>query len=59
MPFARIVAVAGEPLSVPSQVSRHECEHIRQHLQGEMRRLEIAAETALAGVNEPAGLARG
>lgn len=58
LPFARIVAVAGEPLSVPSEVSRHECELIRQHLQGEMRRLEIAAETALAGVSEPAGLAR-
>lgn len=58
VPFARIVAVAGEPLSVASEASRHECEQIRQHVQNEMHRLEIAAETALAGVDEPAGLAR-
>jgi lysophospholipid acyltransferase (LPLAT)-like uncharacterized protein len=59
VPFARIIAIAGEPVSVPSEASRQECEHIRQHIQDEMRRLEIVAETTLAGADEPAGLARG
>ena len=59
VPFARIVVAAGDPVSVSSEASRDECEHIRQHIQDEMRRLEIVAETTLAGADEPAGLARG
>jgi lysophospholipid acyltransferase (LPLAT)-like uncharacterized protein len=57
LPFARICGVAGEPVAVSPDASRDECERVRQQVEMEMRRLETVAATALAGVDEPTGLA--
>jgi hypothetical protein len=44
--FARIVARAGDPIAVPQEATREECERLRQRLQDELVRTEaIAAES--------------
>jgi len=44
--FARIVARAGEPIAVPADATREDCERLRNRLQDELVRSEaIAAES--------------
>jgi lysophospholipid acyltransferase (LPLAT)-like uncharacterized protein len=45
--FARIVARAGSPLSVPQDATRGDCERLRQQLQDELIRTEASAAEAL------------
>jgi hypothetical protein len=47
LPFTRIVARAGDPIHVPPDAARAECERIRQRVQEEMLRLEQIARAAL------------
>jgi len=47
LPFTRIVARAGDPLHVPADASRAECERIRQQVQEEMLKLEEIAAASL------------
>src|SRR5262245_43886209 len=47
LPFTRIVARAGEPITVPGSASRAECARIRQQLQDEMLRLGALAAAEL------------
>jgi hypothetical protein len=47
LPFTHIVARAGDPIHVPSDASRAECELIRQRVQEEMLKLEKAAIASL------------
>jgi lysophospholipid acyltransferase (LPLAT)-like uncharacterized protein len=45
--FARIVARAGEPIVVPADATREDCERLRRRLQDELVRLESIAAEAL------------
>jgi lysophospholipid acyltransferase (LPLAT)-like uncharacterized protein len=45
--FARIVARAGNPISVPQDAAREDCERLRQKLQDELIRTESLAAEAL------------
>lgn len=47
VPFTRIVTRAGDPIHVPPDASRAECERIRQRVQEEMLKVEALAETSL------------
>jgi hypothetical protein len=47
LPFTRIIGTAGEPVHVPPDASRAECERVRQRVQEEMLKLEAAAAAAL------------
>jgi lysophospholipid acyltransferase (LPLAT)-like uncharacterized protein len=47
LPFTRIVARAGDPMHVPADASRAECERIRQRVQEEMLKVEEIAAAAL------------
>ena len=47
LPFTRIVARAGDPLHVPADASRGECERIRQRVQEEMLKVEEIAAASL------------
>jgi lysophospholipid acyltransferase (LPLAT)-like uncharacterized protein len=45
--FARIVARAGEPIAVPPDATREDCERLRVRLQDELARTESVAAEAL------------
>lgn len=45
--FARIVARAGNPITVPHEATREDCERLRQQLQDELIRTESIAAKAL------------
>jgi len=45
--FARIVARAGEPIAVPPDATRADCERLRQRLEDELARTEAVAAAAL------------
>lgn len=45
--FASIVARAGDPITVPHDATRSDCEHIRQRLEDELVRTEALAAEAL------------
>jgi len=45
--FARIVSRAGEPIAVPQDATREDCERLRQQLQEELVRIEAIAAGAL------------
>jgi len=47
LPFTRIVANAGDPIHVPADASRAECERIRQGIQEELLELEEIAAASL------------
>jgi hypothetical protein len=47
LPFTRIVGWAGDPIPVPADASRAECERIRLRVQEEMFKLEARAAAAL------------
>ncbi len=47
LPLTRIIGRAGEPIHVPPDASRAECERIRQRVQDEMLKLEQAATASL------------
>ncbi|MGH8699517.1 MAG: lysophospholipid acyltransferase family protein, partial [Burkholderiales bacterium] len=46
LPFTRIVGNAGDPIHVPADASRAECERIRQQVQEEMLNVEEIASAA-------------
>jgi lysophospholipid acyltransferase (LPLAT)-like uncharacterized protein len=45
--LARIVARAGDPIAVPQEATREDCERLRQRLQDELVRTEAIAAEAL------------
>jgi hypothetical protein len=45
--FAKIVARAGDPIMVPHEATRSDCEHFRQRLEDELIRTEALAAEAL------------
>jgi len=47
LPFTRIISWAGEPIPVPAEASRADCERIREEVQAEMFRLEARAAAEL------------
>ena len=47
LPFTRIVGRGGDPIHVPADASRAECERIRQQVQEEMLKLEELAAASL------------
>jgi len=47
LPFARVVAIGGDPVPVPAGASRDECERLRARIQDEMLRLEGVAARRL------------
>jgi len=47
LPFTRIVGRGGDPIHVPADASRAECERIRQQVQEEMLKLEEIAAASL------------
>jgi lysophospholipid acyltransferase (LPLAT)-like uncharacterized protein len=47
LPFTRIVGRAGDPIHVPADASRAECERIRREVQEEMLKLEEIAAASL------------
>jgi lysophospholipid acyltransferase (LPLAT)-like uncharacterized protein len=47
LPFTRIVSWAGEPMPVPADASRADCERIRREVEAEMLKLEARAAAAL------------
>jgi lysophospholipid acyltransferase (LPLAT)-like uncharacterized protein len=47
LPFTRIVSWAGEPMPVPADASRADCERIRREVEAEMLKLEARAAAEL------------
>ncbi len=47
LPFTRIISWAGDPIPVPADASRADCERIRREVEAEMLKLEERAAAAL------------